>query len=74
MHYRELRDPKGEGFAYLEGDRLFTMDGELTGRLVGDQIVDTAGTPVWRVIGDGVYTLDLSESIGYFSAPTPDDF
>jgi hypothetical protein len=73
MPYRELRDPKGEGFAYLEGDRLFTLDGELTGRLVGDHIVDTAGTPVWRVIGDGVYSLDLNVSIGYFSAPAPDD-
>ena len=33
MHYRGLLDRKGELFAYLEGDTLYTLDGEVTGRL-----------------------------------------
>jgi hypothetical protein len=52
-------------FAYLEGDKLYTLEGELTGRLEGEFIVDVVGNRVWRVVGDGVYTLDLAQSIGY---------
>lgn len=74
MQYRGLHDRKGELFAYLEGDILYTLDGEITGRLAGDFILDTAGNQVWRVHQDGVYTLDFSEAIGYFSQTTPADF
>jgi hypothetical protein len=73
MATRGLVDRKGELFAYLAGVNLYTLDGEPTGRLEGNTIVDTAGNPIWRVIGDGVYTLDTAEAIGYFSSTAPDD-
>ena len=72
MQYRGLLDRKGELFAYLEGDRLYTMDGEITGRLEGGYIVDTAGNRVWLVQQDGVYSLDGGRVIGYFSSHTPE--
>lgn len=74
MRYRGLMDRKGELFAYLQGDSLFSLEGELTGRLEGNFIIDTGGNQVWRVYQDGVYTLDGSEAVGYFSSQTPGDF
>ena len=63
---RGLIDRKGEQFAYLSGNILYTMNGEPTGRKEGDFIVDLAGNKVWRIVGDGVYSLDGMETIGYF--------
>ena len=74
MRYRGLMDRKGELFAYLHGDSLYSLEGDLTGRLAGKYIIDTAGNQVWRVYKDGVYSLDGSEAIGYFSSQTPEDF
>lgn len=71
MQYRGLLDRKGELFAYLEGGTLYTLDGEVTGRLEGGYIVDTAGNQVWRVHKDGIYSLDGERAIGYFSSQTP---
>lgn len=68
---RGLIDRKGEQFAYLEGTILYTMEGEPTGRLDGGFVVDLSGRQIWRVMGDGVYTLDGSESVGYFGAEVP---
>ncbi|MCP4362753.1 MAG: hypothetical protein GY796_32510 [Chloroflexi bacterium] len=68
---RGLIDRKGEQFAYLEGNILHTLDGEPSGHLQGEFIVDLAGNRVWRVVGDGVYTLDSSETIGFFSGERP---
>ena len=65
---RGLIDRKGEQFAYLQGNVLYTLEGEPTGRLEGEFIVDTAGNQVWRVIGDAVYSLDGAESIGYLGS------
>ncbi|MBE2221753.1 MAG: hypothetical protein IAF02_09445 [Anaerolineae bacterium] len=62
---RSLTDKKGEQFAYLENNVLYDMDGVATGSLEGDFIVDLVGNRVWRVIGDGVYTKDSAESIGF---------
>jgi hypothetical protein len=73
MHNRGLLDTKGELFAYLEGNRLYSLDGELTGYLKGGYIVDTAGNRVWLVQQDGVYTLGGGRAIGYFSGWTPED-
>ena len=70
---RGLISPKGEQVGYLIGHTLFTMDDEPSGRLEGEYIVDLAGSPVWRVVGDGVYSLDGMETIGYLSAERPDD-
>ncbi len=74
MRYRGLLDRKGELFAYIKGIALYTLDGEMTGRIQGDFIVDTAGNKIWRIHEDGVYTLDGNEAIGYFSSRTPEDF
>jgi hypothetical protein len=73
MSYRGIVDPKGEQFAYLEGDVLFTIDGEATGRLEGEFIMDLAGNPMWRVMGDGVYTLQGMEPVGYIGSPRQPD-
>ena len=70
---RGLISPKGEQFGYLIGNNLFTMDDEPRGRLEGDFIVDLAGNTVWRVVGDGVYSLNGMETIGFLSAERPDD-
>lgn len=65
---RGLIDRKGEQFAFLQGDTLFTLDGEPTGYLRGSFIEDLAGTRIWRVVGDAVYALDSSETIGFLGA------
>jgi hypothetical protein len=70
---RGLIDRKGEQFAYLLGNVLYTLDGEVSGRLEKPFIVDLAGNKIWRVVGDGVYTLDGTETIGYLSATRRDD-
>lgn len=67
-----LISPKGELFAYRQGNRLYTLDDELTGHITDGYVTDLAGAPRWRIIGDGVYTLDGLEAIGYFGAPIPD--
>ncbi len=69
-----LISPKGELFAYRRGNRLYTLEDELTGIISHDTITDLAGVPRWRILGDGVYTLDGLEAIGYFGAPTPSAF
>jgi hypothetical protein len=71
---RGLIDRKGEQFAYLQGDTLFTLDGEATGRLRNGFIEDMAGNLIWRVVGDGVYTLNSSETIGYFGDEHDDQY
>lgn len=69
---RALIDAKGEQFAYVRGNTLYTLDDEPSGTLQTDYIVDLEGNRVWRVYGDGVYKLDSMEQIGYLSAETPD--
>ena len=70
---RGLVDRKGEQFAYLIGNTLYTMDGEPSGRVEGDYIVDLAGMPVWRLVGDGVYAIKGLETIGYLTEERRDD-
>lgn len=65
---------KGETFAYLRGNQLFTLDDELAGELRQDFIVDLGGQPKWRVSGDGLYTLEGFEPIGYIGAEMPDEY
>lgn len=73
MHTRGLHDRKGELFAYLEGLTLYTLEGEMTGRIEGDYIVDTGGNRIWRVFKHGVYTLDGMEPVGYFGSKATDE-
>ena len=70
---RGLIDRKGEQFAYLIGDVLYTMDDEPSGRLEGEYILDLAGKPKWRVVGDGVYALKGLETIGYLTEERNED-
>lgn len=65
---RGIVDKKGEQFAYVEGDVVYTTDGEKSGRLGENFIYDLAGNKVWRVVGDGIYTLDGNQSIGFVTA------
>lgn len=74
MAYRGLYDRKGEVFAYLSGNRLYTLDDELTGRLEGEYVVDLAGNRIWRVYDDGVYSLDSMEPVGYFGESKQNDY
>jgi hypothetical protein len=73
LRYRGLHDTNGELFAYVEGTTLYTLEGEVTGRIEGNFVVDADGNPVWLIRNHGVYTLDESRSIGYFSGATPED-
>ncbi len=68
---RGLIDTKGEHFANLEGDHLYTIDGQLTGYLRDGYIVDLAGDKKWRVIGDGIYRLDGIQQVGFFGGDRP---
>jgi hypothetical protein len=70
---RGLVDRKGEQFAYLIGNVLYTMEGEPSGRLEGEFIVDLVGRPMWRVVGDGVYAVKGLETIGYLTEERRDD-
>ena len=70
---RGLIDRKGEQFAYFVGNTLYTLEDEPTGRLEKSFIVDLNGNRMWRIVGDGVYSLDGMETIGYISSETPDE-
>jgi len=67
-----LVDKKGEQFAYFVGNTLYTLEDEPTGRLEEAFIVDLSGNRMWRVVGDGVYSLDGMETIGFISSEVPD--
>ncbi len=71
---RGVYDRKGEQFAYLQGDKLFTVDGEPTGYLRGEYIVDLQDNRVWQLVGDGLHSLDGSETIGYIGPETQPDY
>ena len=71
MFTRGLISPKGETFAYTVGNQLYTLDGEPSGRLTADHVLDLAGNPIWRRIGDALFTLDGGESIGYLGTERP---
>jgi hypothetical protein len=49
------------------------MDGEPSGRLEGEAILDLGGKPMWRVVGDGVYVFKGLETIGYLTEERNDD-
>lgn len=65
---RGIYGRKGEQFAYLQGDKLFTLEDEHTGYLREKYIVDLQGNRVWEVVGDAIYSLDGNETIGYMGA------
>jgi hypothetical protein len=70
---RGLIDTKGEQFGYLQANTLYTLDGEPTGHLELNYIVDLSGKRIWRIIGDGVYALDGIKAIGYLTVNKADD-
>lgn len=70
---RGLVSPKGEQFGYVIGDSLYTMDDEPSGRMRGEYVVNMVGDPVWRIVGDGIYSLDGMETIGYLTSERSSD-
>ncbi len=70
---RGLVDRKGEQFAYFVGNTLYTLDDEPTGRIQGQFIVDMSGSRMWRVVGDGIYSLDGMETIGFIGSERAED-
>ncbi len=71
---RAVVDRKGETFAYLRGNQLLTLEGEPAGERRGEFILDLAGQPKWRVSGDGLYTIEGFEPIGYIGSEMPDEY
>lgn len=65
---RGIYGRKGEQFAYLQGDMLFTLEGEHTGYLRDEFIVDIRENQVWRVVGDSIHSIDGSETIGFIGS------
>ncbi|MCL4867695.1 MAG: hypothetical protein KJ063_01890 [Anaerolineae bacterium] len=65
---RGIVDRKGETFAYEQYGIIYTLDDEPTGRIEGEFVVDLAGNRVWRLVGDGLYTLVEMEPVGYLGA------
>jgi hypothetical protein len=70
---RGLIDRKGEQFGYFSGNTLYTLDGEATGRIEGEYVVDMAGNVIWRIVGDAVYAVDGSETVGYIGSELRDE-
>lgn len=73
MSTRGIYDRKGELFAYLDGNHLLTLEGEVTGRLEGDHFVDMAGNRIWRVFDNGIYPMDEWVTIGYIGESASED-
>lgn len=71
---RGIVDRKGEQFAYVQGQNVYTLEGELTGHIEGDYILDLAGNRMWRLTGDGVYSIDGAETIGYLGGERPSEY
>lgn len=71
---RGIYGRKGEQFAYLQGDKLFTLEGEHTGYLRKKFIVDLKDNSIWEVVGDAIYSLDGNETIGYIGSEVSQRF
>jgi hypothetical protein len=69
---RGIIDKNGEQFAYVLGNVVYTLDDEPTGRLEDDFVLDLAGNRMWRVVGDAIYSLDGTETIGFLGGAAPD--
>ena len=65
---RGIYGRKGEQFAYLHGNMLFTLEGEHTGYLREEFIVDIKENQIWRVVGDAIYAIDGNETIGFIGS------
>jgi hypothetical protein len=71
---RGIVDRKGEQFAFVQGNMLYTLDGEPSGHIQGEFVVDLAGQRIWRIVGDAIYSLDGNETIGYLGGERPSDY
>ena len=60
-------------FADAATGAIYTLDDEPTGHIQGDFVVDLAGNKVWRLVGDGLYTLREMEPVGYLGTEKRDD-
>mgnify|MGYP005832663237 CR=1 FL=1 len=64
---RGIFDRHGEVFAYLEGDRVYDLEGAQIGYRREQAIYSLSGELLWRIEGDGVYAG--GENIGYLGSP-----
>ena len=72
MPTRGIHDRDGELFCFVEGTRLYNLDGERIGELVGRTVMDTDGKRRWVIDGDAL--LDLRGNvIGYLGQPVRED-
>lgn len=64
MTERGIYDTEGELFGYIEGNLVYTLDGEQVGTLQESTVVNLDNEPMWWIKGDGLYT-DAGDPVGY---------
>lgn len=69
---RAIYDYKGEQFGYLDGLRLFDLDGNLFGEMRISAIYGINGDKLWNVDRDGLYDMHWVH-IGYLGEPRQDN-
>ena len=72
MSSQGIYDTKGELFGYVDGNRVYTLNDQLTGEIRLDKkrrgVYSLSGEKIWNLSGDGLYTLDW-EPVGYLGSP-----
>jgi hypothetical protein len=64
---RGIYDKNGELFGYLIGKAVYDLDDNQQGVVRNGIVVDMNGSEMWRIKGDGLYTLK-GVSMGYLGA------
>ncbi len=68
MSTRGISNRDGEVFGYLQGNRIYDLQGQQTGVVQGQVVYDLEGARQWLLDGDAL--LDLKGNvIGYLGAP-----
>ncbi len=71
MSTRGISNRDGEVFGYLEGNRIYDLQGQQTGVVQGQVVYDLDGGRQWLLDGDAL--LDLKGNVvGYIGAPVSD--
>ena len=76
MARQGIYDTRGELFGYVDGDRVYDLNGDLLGeiRRAGKRraVYALGGEKVWNLSGDGLFSLKWEE-VGYLGSPYRDD-
>lgn len=67
MGTRGIYDTQGELFAYIEGNLVYTLDGEQVGRVLQSEIVNMQKERMWLIRGDGLFS-ESGEPVGYLGS------